>query len=425
MNLLRLSWRNLTYRPLNLLLNLVLLALGVGLISFLFQVSTQLEEKFTKNLAEIDMVVGAKGSPLQLILCSMYHVDAPTGNISLKEARPFLNPNHPLIKESIPLSLGDNYKGYRIVGTDPAILPFYQATIGEGAIWKKEFECVIGADIAKRMGLQIGDTFHSSHGLVNDEIMAHDEHDFIVTGIVERTGSVLDQLILCSTETIWAVHGSHAHEEEVTPEGEEAHDHDHNHDHDHDGEEETVEETEREITSILVRFKGQNFRTLNFARNINENTNLLAATPAIQLNQLYANIGVGEEALRWLALIIILVSGFSLFISMFASLKNRKYELAVMRIMGASPGKVFSLIILEGFLLGLLGAVLGLLLSHAAMYFMADAMQEAYRYRFTAFKWLPEENLVFAGALLIGFIAALIPALQARAQELSKTLSEG
>lgn len=421
MNLLRLSWRNLTYRPLNLLLNLMLLALGVGLISFLFQLSTQLEEKFEKNLAEIDMVVGAKGSPLQLILCSMYHVDAPTGNISVKEAKPFLNPNHPLIKESIPLSLGDNYKGFRIVGTVPAILPFYEASIAEGKVWEKEFECVIGADIATRLGLQLGDTFHSSHGLVNDEIMQHDEQDFIVSGIVNRTGSVLDQLILCSTETIWAVHGSHDHDDKEVAGAEEHHDHDH----EHPEESSAHPDDEKEITSILMRFKGQNFRTLNFARNINENTNLLAATPAIQLNQLYANIGVGEKALRWLAFIIILVSAFSLFISMFSSLKNRKYELAVMRIMGASPGKVFTLIILEGMLLALLGAILGLLLSHGAMYFMADAMQEAYQYKFSPFRWLPQETLIFAGALGIGFIAALIPALQARTQELSRTLSEG
>ena len=415
MNLFRLSWKNLLYRPLNLVLNLVLLALGVGLISFLFQVSTQLEEKFEKNLANIDLVIGAKGSPLQLILCSMYHVDAPTGNISLKEAKPFLNPNHPLIKESIPLSLGDNYKGFRIVGTTEAILPFYNAELAEGSIWKNEFECVIGADLAQSLGLKIGDLFHSAHGLVNDEIMRHDEQDFKVVGILARTGSVIDQLILCSTETIWSVHGSH----------EEGHDHEGHEDHDdHEHEEAAPGEEEKEITSILVRFNGQNFRTLNFGRNINENTNLLAASPAIQLNQLYANIGVGEQALRWLALIIILVSGFSLFISLFASLKDRKYELAVMRVMGASTGKVFSLIILEGLLLAFLGAILGLLLCHGAMYFMADAMQAAYRYRFSAFTWLPEETWIFFITLVIGVIAALIPAFQAASQELSKTLSE-
>ena len=420
MNLLQLSWRNLTYRPLHLLLNLVLLALGVGLISFLFQVSTQLDEKFEKNLAGIDLVIGAKGSPLQLILCSMYHVDAPTGNISLKEAKPFLNPNHPLIKESIPLSLGDNFKGYRIVGTVPAILPFYEADVAEGKIWGNEFECVVGAEVARRLQLKLGDTFHSSHGLVNDEIMSHDDQHFLVTGILKSTGSVIDQLVLCSTETIWAVHGAHAHAEEEAQETETTEDHDH----DYEGEGAAGEE-ENEITSILVRFKGQNFQTLNFGRNINENTNLWAASPAIQLNQLYANIGVGEKALRWLALIIILVSGFSLFISMFASLKNRKYELAVMRVMGASPGKVFSLIIFEGILLAVLGAVLGLLLSHGAMYFMADAMEEAYRYRFTPLRWLPVETFIFMGAIGIGFVAALIPALQAKVQELSRTLSEG
>ena len=105
---LKLAWRNLTDRPLSMLLTLTLFALGVGLTSLLLLVNKQLTDKFEKNLAGVDVVVGAKGSPLQLILCNMYHVDVPTGNISLKSARPFLNPRHPLIKKSVPLSLGDS-----------------------------------------------------------------------------------------------------------------------------------------------------------------------------------------------------------------------------------------------------------------------------------------------------------------------------
>ena len=114
MNLLALSWKNLVNKPLSMLLSLVLFALGVGLISLLFLLNQQLQDKFDKNLAGIDLVVGAKGSPLQLILSSMYHIDAPTGNISIEEATPFLRPGHPLIKTAVPLSLGDSHKGYRI-----------------------------------------------------------------------------------------------------------------------------------------------------------------------------------------------------------------------------------------------------------------------------------------------------------------------
>ena len=148
MNLLQLSWKNLTFKPLSMLLSVVLFALGVGLISLLFLLNNQLEKNFEKNLAGVDLVVGAKGSPLQLILSSMYHIDAPTGNITLKEARPFLNPKHPLIKQAIPLSMGDSYRAYRIVGTTPEILEFYEAEVAEGKIWKSNFEVTIGASFA-------------------------------------------------------------------------------------------------------------------------------------------------------------------------------------------------------------------------------------------------------------------------------------
>ena len=154
MNIFQISWKNIINKPLNATLSLVLFALGVGLISLLFLLNQQIEEKFDKNLAGIDLVVGAKGSPLQLILSSMYHIDAPTGNISLKAARPFLNPKHPLIGMAIPISLGDNYKGHRIVGTTPKILELYDnVQIEQGRIWENVFEVVIGKVVAEKLDL--------------------------------------------------------------------------------------------------------------------------------------------------------------------------------------------------------------------------------------------------------------------------------
>ena len=118
MTLVGISWKNILFRPFNTLLIIILFALGIGLISFLLLIEKQIQDKFEKNQAGIQLVVGAKGSPLQLILCSMYHIDAPTGNILLKDAAPFLNPKHPIIAKAVPLSLGDSYNGHRIVGTN-------------------------------------------------------------------------------------------------------------------------------------------------------------------------------------------------------------------------------------------------------------------------------------------------------------------
>ena len=455
MNLLQLSWKNLISKPLSMTLSLVLFALGVGRISLLLILNKQLQEQFEKNLANVDLVVGAKGSPLQLILSSMYHIDAPTGNVPIQAAKALMNPKHPLIKRGIPLSMGDSHQGYRIIGTTYDLVDLYGGQMAQGNLWKDNLEVSIGATVADKLHLHIGDTFFGSHGLVIDENLVHDDAPkFRVAGIFQPTGSVLDQLILTNTQSIWEVHASHDHEdhEDHDHEGEEAHDHDdhvhHKHQHDADDHhdhihnhpaqaisqeelvntganqrQQLIETAEESITSLLVQFKARNYRTLNMQRNINENTEMQAATPAIEINRLYSMMGTGTDALRALAYIIVFVSGLSIFISLFSSLKDRKYELALMRVMGSSPSKLFFLIILEGLILAVLGFVIGIILSHVGMSVLSRYLEDAYRYAFSGWEFLKEEWYLLFGALAIGFIAAIIPALQARKTDISRTLS--
>ena len=433
MNLLQLSWKNLTNKPLSMTLSLVLFALGVGLISLLLVLNHQLQEKFEKNLAGIHLVVGAKGSPLQLILSSMYHIDSPTGNISIQAAKPFLRTGHPIIDKAVPLSLGDNYRGYRIVGTEPSLLEMYDAAVGEGRLWEKTMEVVIGATVAKELGLELGAAFQSTHGFDRNEDLVHgDAAAFIVTGILAPTGSVADQLILTSTQSVWVVHDDHDHGPAAFEEDEDEHEHDEAHEHEHehgasgyDLSKPLVEYEDKDITALLIRFKGHNIQALNMQRNINENTDMQAATPAIEINRLYELMGTGTKALRWLAIIIIAVSGLSIFISLYSSLQDRRYELALMRVMGASPGTLFSLIILEGLLLAVMGYLLGMALSHAGMEILAAQMKDAYRYTFSGTVFLREEAYLLVGSLIIGLVAAILPAVQASKTEISSTLAEG
>lgn len=474
MNLLNLSWKNLTNKPLTMLLSTVLFALGVGLISFLLLINHQVSEKFEKNLAGIDLVIGAKGSPLQLILSSMYHIDAPTGNIPVKGVMPYLNPKNPFIKTAIPLSLGDSYRGYRIVGTTANLLELYQAKVATGRSFTGLMEVLAGATAAHELGLKIGSTFQSSHGLIEDENLVHEGHAFRVVGILKPTGASIDQLLLTPAQSIWEVHEHGAMGSVAPAAAEEEHDegeHEHEegeHEHEeadhakedslHENHEEATEQVgsmaltnqeedhysspeeheheehrlksileypDKEITSLLLQFNGHNVTTLNLQRMINQNTNMQAATPAIEITRLYSLMGVGEDALRWLAFIIMAVSGLSIFISLFSSLRDRRYELALMRTMGASPTKLFAMIILEGLLLAVLGYVVGMLISHGGMELLAGEMKAAYRYTFSGRTFLPEELYLLGGALTVGFIAAIIPAIQARNTDISKTLAEG
>lgn len=437
MSIIRLAWRNIITNPLNLLLSIILFGLGVGLISFLLLFNTQLKEKFDKNLAEIDLVVGAKGSPLQMILCNMYHIDNPTGNIEIKNGASLFNPNHPLIKNAIPLSLGDNYKSYRIVGTNHDIVTLYGGAIKEGSLWAKDFEVSIGKAVADDTGLKIGDKFVSAHGFVDDVDLSHDDAAFVVVGILEGTGSVLDQLILTNTATIWAVHHHEGEDGAGDAAAEDDHDHegeDHNHhevtqiegDHLHDNSNaDLLSHPDQSITAVLIQYKNRtNFQTLNFGRNINENTEMQSASPAIEINRLYNMVGVGTDALQALALLIALVSAFSIFISLFKSMRERRYELALMRVMGANRWKVFSLILIEGIILSIIGFMVGTLLCHIGMEIMATYLKSSFRYSFTGWKFLNEEWWVLGISLLLGILAALIPAIQAARADIHKILSE-
>jgi putative ABC transport system permease protein len=427
MNLFQLSWKNLINKPLSMTLSLVLFALGVGLVSFVFLLNKQVDRQFRRNLEGINMVIGAKGSPLQLVLNSIFHLGTPTGNISIGEAKAFLRPGHPLIEKAIPLSLGDGYKGYRIVGTTPQLAAHYGIKVAEGKLWEDLMEVTVGHTAAEKLGLKLGDEFQSYHGLdLNENLIHEDAHPFKVVGILEKSGMALDQVILTSTESVWAVHDEHA-------EGEE-HDHapadsttvaDAHAGHDHGPQIPLHEREDESITAILIKFKAQNARTINLPRMINENTNMMAANPSYQIDTLLQQLGTGEKILRLLGFVILIVSSFSIFISLLNSLKDRRYELAIMRTLGASPGKLTVLIILEGLILATLGYALGIFLSHAGLELMQRNMPDTYRYDLSGFQFMPEELMLLAGALAVGLLAALFPAIQAGRTDISTTLSEG
>lgn len=457
MNLFFIGWQNMKYRPASVVLSLILFALGIGLVSFLLQVERQVQQKFENNLAGIDLVVGAKGSPLQLVLSSMYHIDAPTGNISLGDARPFLRQGHPLIERAVPLSMGDSYSGFRIVGTTHEFLEMYNVDLSEVKLWQENFEVTVGVSVAKKLDLNIGDRFQSSHGFT-DDLHSHDQ-DLIVVGVLPPTNTVLDQLILTAPGTYWHMHGDHS-ETKGRPEEPHGHnhsDHDHAHDHnheheghnhqdghdghDHDAPGGAGEETESSspsslsyllsqpdetaITSMLLQFKGRNFQALNLGRNINENTDLQAASPAIEINRLFSLLDSATAAIEALALAIVLVSAISIFLALYNKLRTRKFELAYMRVKGASRMQVFVLIILEGLFISIIGTLLGFILAYSGLVLLSSNLEANYNYSLSQLQFTSTELYILLAGLTVGLIAALIPAIQASKTDISLILNEG
>ncbi len=396
MNIFRLSLRNMTSRPLSTTLSLVLLTLGVGMIALLLQVNSHIQGQMENNVRNIDMVVGAKGSPLQLILSAVYHIDAPTGNISLQEAEN-LQSNR-LVEFGIPLSYGDSYEGYRIVGTKHEYPLLYNATVAEGQLWEESFEVTVGATVAQNLNLIPGDTFSGSHG-ISEGGEVHDAHAYKVVGILDYSNSVVDQLILTATESVWEVHH---HEEEHTDE-------------DH--------EEAREITAVLIKFRSP-MGLIQLPRMVNENTNMQAAVPVYEINRLFGLMGVGVDTLTAIALVIMVVSALSVFISLYNALKDRQYEMALMRTYGATRWRLVWLVMQEGLLLSLIGFMLGMMLSRMGLWIISRMMQASYHYELTGWIWLKEEVWLFVTALFIGFIASMIPAIRVFRINISKTLAD-
>jgi putative ABC transport system permease protein len=422
----KLAWRNLWFKPLNTLLSVILLASSVAIITVLILLQKQFEEKFSNNIDGVDLVLGAQGSPMQLILSSVYHIDNPTGNISYDSAKVWMN--HPFIEKAIPLAFGDNYRGFKIVGTNSNYLEKYNATIDKGKLFTQNFEVVIGSEIAQKLKLKLGDTFNGSHGdAVEGEV--HDEYQYKITGIASPTGKVIDNLILCNIPSVWQMHGSH--EEENPKHGEEGHVHEEdehmhtatcNHDKQHH-QDMTLEEPNMEITAVLLKFRNK-MGIVMWPRIIAQNTKMQAASPAIEVNRIFSLFGVGLTALQYLAYAIMLISGISIFIALYNRLKERKYEFALMRINGATRIQLLRLIMIESLILCIVGFVFGTIFGRFAIRFISNSAEDDFKMAFNPLEIVWEKELIlFIATIIVGVIAALIPAIKAYKLNISKTLA--
>jgi putative ABC transport system permease protein len=404
-NIFKLSIKNIFNKPLSSSISLSLLILGIGIISLLLQLNTLIKDQMDNNLRGIDMVVGAKGSPLQLILASVYHIDSPTGNISLKEAEK-VSKNR-MVGSSIKLLYGDNYKGFRIVGTEKKFIDLYKGSIKEGKEWNNPYEVLVGSKVYEKLKINLGDNLVSSHGL-RETGQSHDEGTFKVVGLLEPSNSVIDQLIITSPESVWDIHDTHNHENDDDHENEDEHEHEHD---------------DREITAMLIKFKSP-MNIIQFPRQINENTNLQAAVPSYEISRLFKLFGFGIETLSYLAYLIIIVSGFSLFINLFNSMRERKYEMALIRTLGASRFQLSTMVIFESLVLTISGFVLGLLFSRFGVMFVSSLMEESINYNLSSFKILNEEYWLLSLSILIGVLSSLIPAIQVYKMNISKILAD-
>lgn len=414
----KLAWKNIWFKPLNTILSVVLLTSSVAIITTLVLVEKQFEEKFSSNIDGVDLVMGAQGSPLQLILSSVYQVDSPTGNISYDSAKVWMQ--HPFVQKAIPLAFGDNYRGYKILGTTPDYLEKYGAKIAEGKLFEKNFEVVIGSDIAKKLSLKIGYEFFGSHGdAAEGEV--HDHYGYKVVGITKPTGKVVDNLILCTIPSVWQMHGGYG-EEENPAHGEEGHVHVEGEEH-HEEADMTLDEPGMEITAVLLKFRNK-MGIVTWPRIIAQNTKMQVASPAIEVNRLFSLFGIGISALQYLAYGIMLISGISIFIALYNTLKERENEFALMRVNGAKRLQLLKVVMIESLLLCVVGFIFGTILGRVGLSLLSNSAEEDFKMSFNPYEFIWEkEGTLFLLTIFVGFIAALIPAVKAYNLNISKTLA--
>jgi putative ABC transport system permease protein len=416
LSLFTLAWNYLKAKPLNTVINILLLSLGIAVITILLLFNRQLEERISDNTKGIDLVIGAKGSPLQLILCNIFHIDFPTGNIGLKEAERFAK--NRLIKQAIPLALGDSYQSYRIIGTNKNYATLYHAELQAGEWWGNPLSVNLGSNVAALSGLKVGDQFASAHGVVEGG-HAHNEHQYKVVGIFKPTQSVLDNLILTNIESVWTMH-----EEPIAE--------DSTHHEVHVGNVPAIPsplvpsiekgDSTKQITSLLLLYRSP-MAAIQMPKLVNSQSSLQAASPAFEAARLFSIMGVGVEILMAFAYVLIAISALSIFIALYNSLKERRYEMAVMRSMGATRGRLLLLVLLEGSLLTLLGSIAGLGLGHGVLIVLTKSLPEMQQAGISGLVFYTQEWIIFGGSLLLGLICAAIPAIQAYRTDISRVLA--
>ena len=386
------AWRYLWSRPLSAALNLLLLTLGLASITFLLLVTHQINSAFERDLAGIDVVVGAKGSPMQLILAGVFQLDVPTGNVPLLAVKAL--ETHPQVSKVIPISMGDSFRGFRIVGTTGDYLKHYRTEFAQGTMWTQPMQAVIGAQVARQTGLKVGDSFAGTHGLSSGEGKGGDTHGktpYTVVGVLASSAGVLDRLLLTATESVWKVHET---------------------DTALDAEDQKILEEEREVTLALIQYKTP-LAAVSFPRFINTTTEMQAAAPALEITRLLGMVGIGTDVLRAFAGVLLLTAGLSVFIALWGAVRERRADLALLRMLGAPPRKIAGLLLCEALWLALLAAAFGVLAGQGLAALMAFALQLEQSVLTGALSWPIELLVVPVLAFGVALASSALPAWEA------------
>lgn len=383
MNVFSLAKANMRQRWLATLLTMMLVAIGVALVHAILTIKAEVQSGFNRGVAgKIHLVVGPKGSPMQLVLNSLFHVSKPVGNLpssfydSLRD--------NPKVKLAIPIAVGDNYQGLAVVGTTPEFLNDLELanaqkfTFEQGRAFQAKYETVLGAEAARQTGLKLGDEFHATHG-IEEGGAEHEEEHFKVVGILEPTGTPHDRALYCSLDSVYGLH------EKLTG---------------------------RPLSAILVVMQSDLWIG-SFAREINDGKEAMAALPSSEIRDLMKIVGNADKVLVAISWLVLFAAGVSILVSIYNSMNDRRREIAIVRALGAPAAVVFEIIVIEAATICVVGGLAGLLVSHGAIFFGRAPIHAMTGVVIGAALPGLQDLLLLAGAVGIGVVSSLIPAVSA------------
>jgi len=405
--MIRLAIKSLMNRRASVLLTVIAIAVSVTLLLAVERVREQVQSHFANTVSGTDLIIGARTGQTQLLLSSVFHIGSMTNNMSWESFEDIRE--RPEVSWAIPMSLGDSVQSLPVVATTNAYFEHFKygnkqaLEFSQGSAFASDEEVVLGADAAEKLSKTMGDDIIIAHGSGGISFSEHDQHPLTVTGVLQRTGTPVDQAVFVTLHSLEMIHsGEHEHS---------GHDH-HN------------EAPADSISAALLGLKAKPL-ALRLQRQINtyEKEPLTALLPGMTLQELWKTLRVFEQALTAISAMVVLIGLLGMLTIMLASLRERRREMAVLRAVGAGPGTIFGLLLSEALLLTVVGAFSGLLLLYGLQWSLAGVIQSQTGLILSTTWPGASEWWRMALVIIVGFMLSLIPAWRAYRQSLADGLT--
>ncbi len=401
---LKLALKSLNDRLGSVLLTLMAMIVSIFVLLAVEHIRFQAKESFSNSVSGVDLIVGAKTGSLNLLLYSVFRIGSPTNNVSWKSFEDITS--HSQVDWAVPISLGDSHKGYRVMGTTPDYFEFFShgnkhaLTFDKGEAFKRVFDLVLGFEVAKKLGYSLGEKLVLSHGLGSTSFSQHDAYPFTVVGILDPTGTPVDQTLHVSLEGIEAIHSNQGG---VTGFGNASL---------NEVSDENVLKP-KSITSFMLGLKSR-IATFRVQRDINNYTTepLLAILPGVALSELWQIMKVLENTLRLVSVLVLAAALLGLSAMLLASIRERNREIQLLRVIGASPTFLFLLVELEALLITLFSILLGVLTLYVCLSSIGSFIASEYGLYITSN--IISESVIYLLTIVIvsTVVAAAIPSFR-------------